>query len=162
MKRGLQLSAAQLAALSGLGGLLAASSFFVLFNPWTVPPHHPPHFTALFFFFLTLLLSSGLLSFRSATGLESGIASERWPEAEIDSLRELARSSTANILTVALLVGFVLAFFVFPRFKAFGWSLYLLLIWLNFLRSQLRRTPAPNEAKWTNLAPIQSNHWGKH
>ena len=163
MRRSSHLSAAQLAALSGLGGVIAASSFFALFNPWTVPHHTPPHFTALFTFQLVLLLGGGVIALRSATSLESGIANNRWPEAEIDSLREISQSSIANLITFALIIGFVLLAIVLPRFRPAGWSLYVLMMTLNFLRSQIRRKPGPApESKWANLAPLRSEHWGQH
>jgi ABC-type transporter Mla maintaining outer membrane lipid asymmetry permease subunit MlaE len=163
MRRSSQLSAAQLAALSGLGGVIAAGSFFATFNPWTLPHHTPPHFTALFALQIVLLLAGGVIAFRSATSLESGIANQRWPEAEIDSLRTLSQSPIANILSVALLIGFVLLAIIFPRFRPAGWSLYLLMLTFNFLRSNIRRKPglAP-ESKWAHLSPIRSEHWGQH
>jgi hypothetical protein len=163
MRRSLNLSAAQLAALSGLGGIVAASSFFATFNPWTLPHHRPPHFTALFTLQLVALLAGGFIAFRSATSLESGIANERWPEAEIDSLRKMSRSSIANIISFALITGFILLGIVLPRFRPAGWSLYVLLITLNFLRSHIRPKPGPApESKWAHLSPIRSEHWGQH
>ncbi len=136
MRRSPQLSAAQLAALSVLGGLIAACSFFATFNPWTLPRHTSPHFTALLTLQLVLLLAGGLIAFRSATSLESGIA---------------------------LFIGFVLLVIIIPRFRPAGWSLYLLMLTFNFLRSNIRRKagPAP-ESKWINLSPIRSEHWGQH
>ena len=107
MKRSYQPSAAQLAALSCLGGIIAAGSFFALFNPWTPPHHRPPHFTALLALQLVLLLAGGFIAFRSANSLESGIANERWPEAEVDALRKMSRSSIANIVSFALIIGAV-------------------------------------------------------
>ena len=163
MRRSSQLSAVQLAALSGLGGIIAASSFFALFNPWIPPHHRPPYFAGLFTLQLVLLLAGGFIAFRSATSLESGIANERWPEAEIDRLRAISRSRIANIISFALITGFVLLAIIFPRFRPAGWSLYLLLITLNFLRSKLGRKPGPaGESKWANLSPIRSEHWGQH
>ena len=120
MRRSPQLSAAQLAALSVLGGLIAACSFFATFNPWTLPRHTSPHFTALLTLQLVLLLAGGLIAFRSATSLESGIANQRWPEAEIDSLRALSQSPIANVLSIALFIGFVLLVIIFPRFRPAG------------------------------------------
>jgi hypothetical protein len=163
MRRSSQLSAAQLAALSGLGGIIAAGSFFATFNPWAIPHHRPPHFTALFALQLVLLLAGGFIAFRSANSLESGIANQRWPEAEIDRLRALSQSTIANIITFALFIGFILLAVVFPRFRPAGWSLYLLSLTFNFLRSQIRRKPGPApESKWAHLSPIRSEHWGQH
>ena len=162
MRRSFQPSAAQLAALSVLGGVIAAGSFFVLSNPWIAPHHTPLHFTALVILQLFLLIAGGLIAFRAATSLESGIANERWPEAEVDSLRKISRSSLANIISFALIIGFVLLAIVFSRFRPAGWSLYVLLLTLNFLRSQLRRKPGTaSESKWANLSPIRSEHWGQ-
>jgi hypothetical protein len=162
MRRSSQLSAAQLAALCGLGGVIAASSFFVLFNPWTVPHHRPPHFTPLLILWLILILIGGVIAFRSASSLESGIANERWPEAEIDSLRTLNRSRTANVITFALLIGFVALAFPSARFRPLGWSLLLLLQTLNFLRAHIPPKPTPpRDSPWTNLSPIRSEHWGQ-
>jgi hypothetical protein len=162
MRRSSQLSAVQLAALSGLGGVIAASSFFALFNPWIPPHHRPPHFAALFTLQLVLLLAGSFIAYRSAISLESGIANERWPEVEIDSLREMSRSSIANIITFALIIGFILLG-VLPRFRPAGWSLYFLLMTLNFLRSKLGRKPGPApESNWAHLSPIRSEHWGQH
>jgi hypothetical protein len=161
MRRSSQLSAAQVAALSVLGGLIAASSFFVTFDPWA-PHHHLSHFTALLSLQLFLLVAGGLIAFLSATSLESGIANQRWPEAEIDSLRALSKSTIANIISFALIVGFVLLAIIFHQFSPAGWSLYFLVITLNFLRAKLARKPgtAP-ESKWANLSPIRSEHWGQ-
>jgi hypothetical protein len=163
MRRSSQLSATQLAALSVLGGLLAAGSFFATFNPWILPHHTPLHFTALLALQIVVLLAGGFLSFRSATSLESGIANERWPEAQIDSLRAISRSPITNNLTFALIAGFVVLAIIFPRFRPAGWSLYVLLITLNFLRSKLTRKPGPaGDPKWANLSPLRSDHWGQH
>jgi len=163
MRRSSQLSAAQLAALSGLGGLIAAGSFFATFNFWTPPHHTPPHFTARFILQLSLLLTGGFIAFRAANSLESGIANQRWPEAEIDSLRKMSQSTIANIITFALFIGFILLAIVLPRFRPAGWSLYLFSVTFNFLRSQIRRKPGPApESKWANLSPIRSEHWGQH
>jgi hypothetical protein len=162
MRRSFQPSAAQLAALSVLGGLIAAGSFFATFNSWTLPHHRPAHFTALFALQLLLLLAGGLIAFRSANSLESGIANERWPEAEIDRLRALSQSTIANIITFALFIGFILVAVVFPRFRPAGWSLYVLSLTLNFLRSHIRPKPGPApESKWAHLSPIRSEHWGQ-
>jgi hypothetical protein len=161
MKRSSQPSAAQLAALSCLGGIIAAGSFFALFNPWTPPHHRPPHFAALLALQLILLLAGGIIAFRSANSLESGIANERWPEAEIDRLRALSQSTIANIITFALFIGFILLAVVFPRFRPAGWSLYVLSLTFNFLRSQIRRKSGPaGGPKWANLSPLRSDHWG--
>jgi hypothetical protein len=161
MRRTFEPSAAQLAALGVLGGLIAVASFFVTFNPLIAPHHTPPHFAALLALQLVMLIAGGVIAFRSAISLESGIANERWPEAEVDSLREISRSPIANIMTFALLIGFVLLGIVFPRFRPAGWSLYVLLITLNFLRSQVGRKPGPaRDYKWTH-SPIQSDHWGQ-
>lgn len=163
MKRSFNPSAAQLAALSGFGGLIAAGSFFATFNPWTLPHHTPPHFTALLALQLVMLLAGGLIAFRSATSLESGIANERWPEAEIDALRALSRSRTANALTFVLFIGFTTLAFPSARFRALAYSLLFLLQTLNFLRSHIPSKPSPpSESKWAHLAPINSDHWGQH
>jgi hypothetical protein len=153
MKRSFDLSAAQLAAVSGLGGLIAASSFLVLDNPWIGPTHHTRHFSALFSLGLVMLVAGGVLALRSATNLESGIANERWPEAQIDSLRKLSRSRAATILTFALLIGFAALSLFTQRFSPIGWSLFLLSITLNALRTHIppftRRTemvqPLPDQ-----------------
>jgi hypothetical protein len=163
MRRDSQLSAAQLAALSVLGGLVAAGSFFVTFNPWTPPHHTPPHFIALLAIQLVLLVAGGLIAFRAATNLESGIANQRWPEPEIDRLRKVSRSPIANIISFALIIGFVLLAIIFHHFSPAGWSLYIFVISLNFLRAKLARKPgAAQESKWANLSPIRSEHWGQH
>jgi hypothetical protein len=163
MRRSSQLSATQLATLSVLGGLIAAGSFFATFNPWTLPHHTPPHFTTLLALQLVLLLSGGFIAFRSATSLESGIANQRWPEPEIDRLRETFQSPIANIITFSFFIGFILLAIVFPRFRPAGWSLYLFTLTFNFLRSNIRRKPGPApESKWANLAPLRSKHWGQH
>ena len=163
MRRPFQPSAAQLAALSVLGGFIAAGSFFVLSNPWIAPHHTPLHFSALVLLQLFLLLAGGFIAFRAATNLESGIANQRWPEAQIDALRKISRSPLANIITVAFIIGFVLLAIIFSRFKPAGWALYVLLITLNFLRAKLARKPGPaRESSWANLSPIRSEHWGQH
>ncbi len=163
MRRDSHLSAAQLAALSIVGGLIAAVSFFATFNSSTLPHHRPPHFTALLALQLVLLLAGGFIAFRSANSLESGIANERWPEAEVDALRKMSRSSIANIVSFALIIGFILLSIVFHQFSPAGWALYVLVIALNFLRAKLARKPGPaRESKWANLSPIRSEHWGRH
>jgi hypothetical protein len=75
----------------------------------------------------------------------------------------MSRSSIANIITFALIIGFILLAIVLPRYRPAGWSLYVLLITLNFLRSQIRPKPGPTpESKWAHLSPVQSEHWGQH
>lgn len=163
MRRSSQLSAAQLAALSCLGGIIAASSFFALSTPRAILYSRPAHFIALFTLQLVLLLAGGLIAFRSATSLESGIANDRWPQEEVDALRKMSQSSIANIITFALITGFVLLGIIFPRFRPAGWSLYALLLSLNFLRSSIRPKPSPaRESQWANLSPVHSEHWGQH
>jgi hypothetical protein len=161
MRRTSQLSPGQLAALTGLGGLLAASSFFALYDPLAPPHHHPSHFLARLLLFISFLVLGGTVAYRSATTLELGIVSQRWPEPQIDSLRTLLQSRNVFALTILLLIGFIAVVVLSTRFNSVAWTFNALLLTLNFLRSHVPSKPRPiQESLWSNLAPINSDHWG--
>jgi hypothetical protein len=162
MRRSFQPSPAQLAALCCLGGVIAASSFLALSNPWTPPHQRPQHFLGLLILQVSLILIGSVIAHRSASSLELGIAAERWPEKEIDALRALLRSRNSTILTFVLLIGFIVLAFHAGRLRPAGWSLNVLLLTLNFLRAHIPSKPRPvGESKWANLSPLRSEHWGQ-
>lgn len=161
MRRTSQPSPAQLASLTGLGGLLAASSLFVISNPWTPAHHRSPHFLLFLLLATGLLVAGGVIAYRSASALELGIVNERWAEPEIESLRDLLRSDSVLTLSLLLLLGFIVFAVILPHHRSAGWSLNVVLLTLNFLRLHIPAKPSPpSDSTWGNLSPIRSDHWG--
>ena len=156
-----QLSAMQTATLSCIGGLIAASGFLAEF-PTTA--HRHVHDGAFWFWVwttFTLMVGGYALAIIAGSDIQNGIAAQRWPDSEISRLRKLLNSPIANALTIAFLVGLVVALFG-QRYRPIFWSFFALNQTLLHLRNSTRepptKTPGPT---WTNLAPLQSQHWGE-
>jgi MFS family permease len=157
------LSAAQLAALSLLGGLIAAGSVFLLISPLAGSAHHASHLWWAFVLVAALVISGLTIAYLSASGLESGIANDRWPEDEINSVRARIQSPLATAFALALFAAYLVLAFFTHRFPLMWFSPFIVLQTLNFLRSSVRlRSTADHEPKWNQLSPLRSDHWGQH
>ncbi len=109
------------------------------------------------------MISGFSIAYLSASDLESGIANERWPEDEINSVRARIESPLATAFALALFSVYLVFALFSHRFRMIWFSPFILLQTLNFLRSSVRlRSKAVREPKWSSLAPLTSNHWGQH
>jgi hypothetical protein len=168
MEFGKRLSAKQMAAVSGLGGVLAASGF-LLPSPRYVATPHPYYplwvWATLMFGFL---VGGTAVSLVADAKLKEGIGNERWSGDEVDSLRALMGSPLWNLLVGALLLGSLLGMiFLFPApHHRFGGVTYALMIagqtvarltWVG------RKPPVdgPRGPVWQGFSPIRSEHWGE-
>jgi Ca2+/H+ antiporter len=167
MKRAPQLSAAQTAGLCLLGGLLAALGFLLGI------PKHPTRFfhshgAPATLWALTLMATVALgigLSLFANSSLGNGIAAARWSDQEIASLRSRLNSRPSNVLYVAL-VALMVVFLVLSirssHLYPVYWALFILTQTVIWLRNTLRRQASrpTHESNWSNIAPLQSDHWG--
>jgi MFS family permease len=163
MKRSLHLSAAQLAAFSLLGGLIGSSAFFLLISPLVGGGQHPSDLWWAFVIAACLMLAGFSIAYLAASNLESGIATERWPENEINDVRARLLSPLTTALALALFAAYLVLAFFNHRYRIVWFPPFILLQTLTFLRSSVRlRSTPPHESKWGQLSPIRSEHWGQH
>ena len=109
------------------------------------------------------MLAGFSIAYLAASNLESGIATERWPENEINDVRARLLSPLTTVLALALFAAYLVLAFFNHRYRIVWFPPFILLQTLAFLRSSvgLRSTP-PHESKWSQLSPIRSEHWGQH
>ncbi len=166
------LSAKQTAAVCLCGGLISATGCLAELLMRSAKPHHPNTafwiWTAISF---ALMILGFAIAFFARSEIESGIANDRWPEAEVQSLRNLARSPFAMAICVALFIAMTALLVVHPRYTSAFWACFILLQIFSQLSWATRPPPATptswlgaSTARWqdetASLAPIQSNHWG--
>ena len=168
MRRSSQLSAAQLAALCGLGGLIAAAGFLLEIPAHAAKAHHPCTtywlWTASV---VTLVIVGFALALRANSSLQNGIAAARWNDQEIESLRALLNSRPSNFLNIALLA-LMFAFLALSlasehQLRSIFWALFVLSQTLTWLRNTTLRQPSnpQHQPTWSNLSPLRSDHWGQ-
>jgi hypothetical protein len=169
MRRALNLSAKQTAALCILGGLIAAGGFLVGIPVHTTSLHHPHSTSSLLWVasvFTTVVLGITLSLFANSS-LENGIVAARWSDQEIESLRTLLNSRPSNILNitlVALVVAFVVMAIPSPHLYPIFWACFILSQSFSWMRNTVRRQASSTNRQptWSNLAPLRSDHWGQH
>ena len=156
------LSAMQTAALACAGGLIAACGTLVEF-PVAVHKHgHHGTIWPWAVAMMTLFIGGYAVMLFAAVDLESGIAAERWPDREIERVRSLLKSRTVIFLSFAFFIGLLLTFAT-QRYRPLGWGLFALGQTLYQLQIRTREPSSntPAQPTWTNLAPLQSQHWGE-
>ena len=161
MKRVADLSVSQMVVLNAVGALLMASYFLLLVH---IPLHNIGHGLT---FWLHLLLGiapfalGAAISIYAHRQLEDGIASARWPNAEIDSLRGGFETVLFRGFSIALLITSVIFMFAGDHHDV-GWFFMILgqgLMRLNYaFRIKPGNTPPPED--WQNRPRLQSQHWG--
>jgi hypothetical protein len=159
MKRLADLSPNQLAWCIIGGGVIAACSL-----PAIAPVTHAGFINRLIIS-LSLLAIGLTLELKALSLLKDGLANEQWPSRQIDPLRSKVESPVLMIFTVALLIGWLACFLVFPhgRIHETAYSFYLLSQSLMQLRYAFRKSPPPvDPAAWQTFKPLQSEHWGQH
>ena len=159
MKRSFNLSAAQTAMLSGMGGLITASACLLPSLLYT-------RFQCSGLLFRAQLLLPALLVglplwVLAGKRLRRGIKEGRWRQQEVDSLRALAESRLSTVLTWALLLAFCISLLLPERLREVGWCFMVLSQCLTTLRNAIRRKPsnADLQPTWSDLSPIHSEHW---
>jgi len=163
MTFGKQLSAKQMAAVSGLGGLIAACSFLLPSARHMSPPnpYYPIWFWAVLMFGL-LLVGFGI-SLVAESKLKRGIQNGRWSEDEVVSLRAVLESPWWGGLGIACLTASCVLFAAFYAHRNVGYALMLAGQSISRLGMAVRRPRSgePSGAVWQGLSPIRSEHWGE-
>ena len=167
------LSAKQTAALCICGGLVSASGCLAELPIRPARLHHP-HIA----FWLWTVAAFGLMIFGfvitvfARSELESGIANDRWPANQIESLRNLVSKELVVWCGIAALIAMFLLFIFNPHLSPIYWAFFILnqsLAQLSFATRGPRDSATTwigiSTARWPDdtqaLAPIQSNHWGQ-
>jgi hypothetical protein len=163
MKFGEKLSAKQMAAVSGLGGLIAASGFLLPSARHMSPPkaYYPIWlWTVLMFGFLLVGFGISLLA---ESKLKEGIGNERWSQDEVVSLRAVLESPWWGGLAIACLAASCVIFAAFYAHRNVGYALMLAGQSISRLGIALRRPRdvQPGGTVWQSLSPIRSEHWGE-
>jgi hypothetical protein len=165
MRRRTNLSIAQMACLSILGGLLSASSFLLLI---LLRSQHTRD-TLLTNIgcgvsFFVLLLGGLALSLSAESTINNGIAAERWPEDRVESLRRILRSPWSVAASVLVLILFVVCN-LFLRHTGIGWMVFLFGQTLWRLTIAVRPPTKPRDpnplTQWRTWSRINSSHWGE-
>lgn len=153
-------SPAKLAALA-MASYLIPSIFFVH------PPLRDPHFAdrvPVVIAGIAVFAVCAFLSLKCVSTLRNGIENKRWPESQVEPLRNHFDQPLYTILSLALFVAFTLLEFATKHYRGEGWVCYLVLQTISQLRIALKRpiptTPGPL-ADWRNFGPIRSDHWGQ-
>jgi hypothetical protein len=158
MKGLANLSPLQLASLA-FGSSLISSTLFIL-------PIAPGSYLRFEWIALGIaFLAAGIyLVFKAKTELESGIANQRWPEAQVERLRSIVNSPTVTIVFVAFMLAYVSMVFQHNSFRHIAWGFY----WPAQAITQLRfacKEPKPQgpfeRLDWKTIPPLQSEHWGE-
>jgi len=151
----LHLSAKQTAAIIPIGGLISAAGLFSIL--FIRRPHSIVALIATFGF----LIAGFLISWRANESLQAGIRQDRWPPAEVEQLRTFAKSRTLTVVHLAL------AFGVFANLSShlrpWGWSCFVLAQAIFIFRNGFREQSMPStyQPPWTNITPLNSDHWGQ-
>lgn len=160
-----RLTIAQMACLSGLGGLLSASSFLLLMLLRT--PLHAGNTSIEWFAgtgFLALLIGGLVLSLRAESSINNGIAAERWPEDRVNALRRILQSPWSVAVSVLVVIVFVACNFILHQ-RGIGWMAFLLGQNLSRLAIAVRAPAGPRDdnplSQWRTGSRIHSSHWGE-
>jgi drug/metabolite transporter (DMT)-like permease len=168
-----KLSAKQTAALCLCGGLISASGCLAVLPLHTARHHHTD--TAFWIWAgigVSLMILGFAILFFARNELESGIATNRWPEAEIESLRNLTQSPFSTAVVFALFLAMIALLVISRRSSTPAyWSCFILvqaITQLSMATRAPRETPTTwlgaSNTRWSDdtasLAPIQSEHWG--
>jgi hypothetical protein len=166
------LSAKQTALLGLCGGLISAVGCLAELPLHAAKLHHPN--TAFWLWAATgfaLMLLGFAIAMFARSELESGIANDRWPDTEVESLRNLVRAPVAMAIPFALFIAMVGLILISRRNTPIFWACFILIQTFTQLSYATRRPPetpsrwlSTSTARWpdeiSSLAPIQSQHWG--
>ena len=169
MRRSSQLSAAQLAALCSLGGLIAAAGFLAEIPVRAIKAHYPctTYWLWAGAVFTTVILGLAL-ALRANSNLQNGIAAARWSDQEIESLRSFFSSRSIKFLSTTLLAlmlaSLVISIASDHLLRPIFWVFFVLSQTLTQLRNSTRRQASStnHQPTWSNLSPLRSEHWGQH
>jgi hypothetical protein len=158
MKGLTKLSPMQLVCLA-LGGSLLGGTFFLL----PVSPGSPLRF-AWITLGIALFVVSIILPFKVRTELESGIANQRWPEAQVQQVRSLLNSSAAVSLMVVFLIAYATLALQHGKARHVAYCFYLPILAIGQLAAAAKE-PKPKgpfeRLDWKSIPPLQSSHWGE-
>jgi hypothetical protein len=162
MKRSLHLSAAQMAMLSALGGLIMAIGF--LLPGLMYARFHHSSFTFRMLLLLPPFLIGTTLLFLAGNRLKRGIKDGRWPPADVEALRINLESSLWRAASIACVAVWSISIFESGRIHDFAWAAYPFFLTISTLQNNLRR-PHSSEPllrlDWRSRPPIRSEHWGE-
>jgi hypothetical protein len=162
MKRSLRLSAAQMAMLSALGGVIMSISFLLPGLMYT--RFHHSSFTFRILLTLPPLLIGAPLLLLAGNRLKRGIKEGRWPSADIETLRINLESSLWRAASIACVAVWTTSLFIGGRIHDFAWVGYSFFLTISTLQSNLRR-PHSSEPllrlNWRSRPSIRSEHWGE-
>ena len=162
MKRSLRLSAAQLATLCVLGGLVTGSAYWL-------PTFFYPGFESIGYFrqiavLIVLSVPGAIITGLSLKNLRRGVENQIWPTVDIDTLRANMDSHYWRAAYVVCGLACVAFLFGKHKFHLLGWGAYFSCSGLYALQNQLKY---PNDIPGASLAitppdaaPINSEHWG--
>jgi len=160
MKRLADLSASQMVTIDAAGVVIMASTFLAISAAHLNRGHGTLGFWFRTILSLLPLLLGGATSLWAHRQLEDGIASARWPDEEITSLRSRFETSLWRGFNIALAA--CIAMFAPESHHDLGWFLLTLgqgMLRLQYaLRVKPGNTPPPDD--WRNRPRLQSEHWG--
>jgi len=163
MGRRVQLSARQYVGLALLGSLLLACSFVadLPIDHWFPAASRLTSVLVMLPFFAIGTPLMLIAESRFRDGIQNGI----WSEAEIVRLRAVLTSPFLTVICIAMLIaGIIVVFVAHHHYRGISWV--LLIMGQSFTRLQMAfRPPTPKNPRsllsWSNLSPIQSEHWGE-
>jgi hypothetical protein len=162
MKRSLHLSAAQMAMLSALGGVIMSISFLLPGLMYT--RFHHSSLTYRMLLMLPPFLIGTTLLWLAGNRLKRGIKDGRWPSADIEALRINLESGRWRAISLVCVAVWSISIFESGRIHSFAWAAYPFFLIISTLQSNLRR-PHSSEPlirlDWRSRPSIHSEHWGE-
>ena len=163
MKPRSHLSAAQMALLTGAGGLIMATTLIIpgiFYDRF----HHSTIYFRLFVLIPPFLLGM-TLTFLAGHRLKRGIQNGRWPAADIEALRARMEHRLWTALYVACIAIWSLSLLDNGRYRAFTLAALPLYLAISTLQTSLRRPfnlDSTRKLQLTQPTRLTSTHWGQH
>jgi hypothetical protein len=162
MKRSLHLSAAQMAMLSALGGLIMAIGFLLPGLMYTRFHHSSLSFRMLLI--LPPFLIGTTLLWLAGNRLKRGIKDRRWPSSDIEALQINLESGLWRAAYIACIAVWSLSIFKGGRMHDLAMAAYPLFLTISSLQTNLRRPNSSEprlELDSLSLPTLRSEHWGE-
>jgi hypothetical protein len=162
MKRSIHLSAAHMAMISALGGLIMAVSF--LLPGLMYARFHHGSFTFRMLLILPPFLIGTTLLLLAGNRLKRGIKDGRWPPADVEALRINLESGRWRAISLVCIAVWSISIFESGRIHSFPWVAYPFFLTISTLQNSLRRSNSPTPSlslSERSIPHLRSEHWGE-
>jgi hypothetical protein len=163
-----KVTPAQLAGLSLLSSLIAASAFFLapIYRHLHNASFRTGSSVSLLIAMMAILCGGGYLSIWTNQELKNGVQAARWSDAQLRPLRSFFNSWHVKIASGALIAALLVLLVVDvvhsnPHSFSPFWACFILNQGLTSLRGSLAEPKPSQQSRLYPAAPLQSEHWGE-